>query len=115
MKLSFGIELNGVFSLAANFFRLILTESYGNYLIIMGTIFTPVLLLILIIWSYRKELKLIPLSLLSTLTVIGGFSWIIKYGGLDILLYGYFFWLTLILCVVGFNFYKFLKQKHVKS
>jgi hypothetical protein len=114
MKLSFGIEINGILGLFANFFRLILTESYFDYLAVMGTIFTPILLLILIIWSFRLQLKIIPLSILSFLTLIGGISWIFKYGGLDILIFGYYFWLMLIISVIGFNFYKLIKQKDVK-
>lgn len=115
MKLSFGIEINGFFGLFANFFRLILTESYVEYLSVMGTIFTPIILLILIIWSFREKLKMIPLSILSFLTILGSFSWIIKYGGMDILLFGYYFWLLLIVSVIGFNFFKLTKQKNAES
>lgn len=115
MSLSFGLEINGVLGIAANSFRLILTESYTEYLSVMSTVFTPILLLILVIWSFRKQLKMIPLTLLSVFTLIGGISWIFKYGGLDILLFGYYFWLILIIAVVAFNFFKIAKQKNVES
>jgi hypothetical protein len=58
---------------------------------------------------------MIPLSILSFLTILGSFSWIIKYGGMDILLFGYYFWLLLIVSVIGFNFFKLTKQKNAES
>lgn len=115
MSLSFGIELNGIMGLAANSFRIILSESYLEYLGVMSTIFTPILLLILIIWSFRQQLKIIPLSILSLMTILGGVSWLFKYGRLDILLFGYYFWLVLILTVIGFNFFKLSKQENVQT
>ena len=39
-------------------------------------------------------------TLLSIFTLVGGVSWIFKYGGLDILLFGYYFWLILIFVVI---------------
>lgn len=112
MSFSFGIEITGILGILANMSRLILVESYMDYLAVMGSIFTPILLLILIIWSFRKKLKLLPLSLLSIITLIGGLSWIFKYQGLEILLIGYYTWLLLILLVIAFNYYKYFKLQH---
>jgi hypothetical protein len=114
MSLSFGLEVTGMFGIAANAFRLALNDSYIDYLGVMSTVFTPVLLLILVIWSFRQELRMIPLTLLSVFTLIGGASWIFKYGGLNILLFGYYFWLILIVSVIGFNYFKLTKQKNVE-
>lgn len=114
MSLSFGVEVTGMLGVAANAFRLALTDSYIDYLGVMSTVFTPILLLILVIWSYRQELRMIPLTLLSVFTLIGGASWIFKYGGLNILLFGYYFWLILIVSVIGFNYFKLTKQKNVE-
>ncbi len=112
MSFSFGIEITGILGILANMSRLILVESYADYLAVMGSIFTPILLFILLILSLRKTLKLIRFSLLRIATLIGGLSWVFKYQGLDILLIGYYTWLFLIVVVIAFNYYKFFKLQH---
>lgn len=111
LKFSFGMDLNGFQSFGANFVRLFLSESYGEYLKVMISVVAPILSVVLIIWSLRKDIKLIPLTLVSIFCLFGISVWLFKYGSIGVLMYGYYFWLVLNVLVIGFNYYKFFNKK----
>ncbi len=111
LKFSFGMNLNGFQSFGANFARLFLSENYIEYLQVMISVIAPILTIVLIIWSLRSKIKLIPLSLLSILCLAGISVWLFKYGSIGVLMYGYYFWLILNVLIIGFNYFKFFNQK----
>lgn len=111
LKFSFGMNLNGFQSFGANFARLFLSENYVEYLQVMVSVIAPILTIVLIIWSLRSEIKLIPLTLLSMLCLAGISIWLFKYGSIGVLMYGYYFWLILNVLIIGFNYYKFFRQR----
>ena len=111
LKFSFGMNLNGFQSFGANFARLFLSENYIEYLQVMISVIAPILTIVLIIWSLRSKIKLIPLSFLSILCLAGISVWLFKYGSIGVLMYGYYFWLILNVLIIGFNYFKFFNQK----
>ena len=115
LRFSFGLELNGVFAFIANYTSIMLTENYVDYLKVMLTVTSPILLVVLIIWSFRKKLKTIPLAIVSIICLMGTFSWLFRYAGIDVLQYGYYFWCLLTIVVITFNFLKIFKFKDVEN
>jgi len=111
MRFSFIEEMSGYQAFGANALRLIFVENYLEYLSVMFTVVSPIFLLILIFWTMRPQLKLIPVALLSSVTLFGGVVWLFKYGSQSILLYGYWVWLLLIVATVGVSFWKLKTQK----
>jgi hypothetical protein len=112
LKFSFGIEINGIFAFIANFSSIILTESYLDYLKVMLTVISPVLLVVLIIWSYRNEIKLLPLVIVSIICLLGTFSWLFRYAEANVLMIGYYVWCILTIAVIIFNLLKIFKFKN---
>ena len=115
LKFSFGFELNGLYSFFANYSSIILTESFMDYLKVMLTVISPILLVVLIIWSFRKTINTIPLVIVSLVCLTGTFSWLFRYSGIDVLQFGYYFWCLLTVGVITFNFLKIFKFKDVET
>ena len=113
IKVSFIEYLGGFFAMFAPFARTIVSESFGEYLLKMFVALNPIFLLVLIAWSFRPQLKMIPLSILSTITFITGIFWFFKYKDESVLLYGYWFYMFLIILTIGLNFWKLKTQEKV--
>lgn len=107
----FDNRLNGAEAFALNFGRLFLVQDYAEYLQVMSTVLTNFFVLVLVIWSYRERVKLVPVLILSTLSLATALVWVIKYFEKDVLLYGYWVWIAFIVLLIGFHLYKYKNQR----
>jgi hypothetical protein len=103
LHVSFGKDLNGFEAFIFNFTRLFLVQDFMEYLKVMSTVLTSFFVVVLLIWSYRKHVKLIPTIILGGFILTTGFSWVFKYNGQGVLMYGYWIWLIFMLVLVVYN------------
>jgi hypothetical protein len=112
LHFSFGKDLNGFEAFIFNFTRLFMVQDYLTYLKVMSTVLTSFFVIVLLIWSYRAQTKLLPLIILGCFTLITAFSWVFKYSGQGVLMYGYWIWIGFIVSLVIYLFSKTRKPSH---
>jgi hypothetical protein len=109
LHFSFGKDLNGFEAFIFNFTRLFLVQNYIEYLKVVSTVLTSFFVLVMLIWSYRKQVKLIPVVMVGLIALITGLSWAAKYGGQGVLMFGYWVWIGYILLLIGYLLLKIRK------
>ena len=107
----FGKDLMGAEAFVFNFVRLFMVQDFVEYLKVVSTVLSNFFVLVLLIWSFREQLKFIPTLIISILALTTASTWIFKYADKGVLMFGYWFWLFFIVLLIGFNFYKIKSQK----
>jgi len=105
-----GIKLNGFSVFGANMATVVFVEGIQDYLVFLFTALTNVWVILLLVWSIRGNVRLIPTIILSLLTVTSAFSWAINMKGDGVLLIGYWMWVTSILLIIGFTLYRSIRK-----
>ncbi|CAG5078304.1 hypothetical protein [Parvicella tangerina] len=111
LDFSFGVTLNGFEAFVMQGVSVLSSTSYAEYLWKVFLLITPVLDIVLIFWLLRKQINLIAIVLVGIAVLIGSSSWIFRYGSLEILRAGYYYWLILNLLLVAVNFLAHGKKK----
>jgi len=109
----FGKDLMGAEAFVFNFVRLFMVQDFVEYLKVVSTVLSNFFVLVLLIWSYRERLKLVPTLIISILAISTASTWIVKYADKGVLMYGYWVWLFFIVTLIGFNLYKIKSQKSI--
>jgi len=105
-----GIKLNGFSVFGANMATVVFVEGFSEYLIFLFTALTNVWVILLLFWSIRSNVKLIPTIILSILTITSAFSWSFNMEGEGVLLMGYWMWVISILLIIGFTIYRSVRK-----
>jgi flagellar biosynthesis protein FlhB len=111
LHFSFGKDLNGFEAFIFNFTRLFLVQDFVEYVKVVSTVLTSFFVLVLLVWSYRQHVKLIPTILVGSFVLITGFSWVFKYSGQGVLMYGYWIWLGYMCALIIYNITRTQKVK----
>ena len=105
-----GIKLNGFSVFGANMATAVFVEGAQDYLMFLFTALTNVWVLLLLIWSVRSNVKVIPTVVLSLLAITSAFSWSFNIQGEGVLLMGYWLWIISILLIIGFTIYRSIRK-----
>ena len=105
-----GIKLNGFSVFGANLATVVFVENLNDYFMFLFTALTNVWVILLLIWSIRANVKIVPTIILSLLTISSALSWKFNMEGGGILLAGYWMWVISIVLVIGFTTYRSFKK-----
>lgn len=105
-----GIKLNGFSVFGANLATVVFVENLNDYFMFLFTALTNVWVILLLIWSIRANVKIVPTIILSLLTISSALSWKFNMEGEGILLAGYWMWVISIVLVIGFTTYRSFKK-----
>ena len=106
-----GVKLNGFLVFLTHLATINFVESFGEYVLFLFTALTNLWVVILLIWSYRKKVKLIPVICLGVLSLSSTFFWLFSMESMSVLLVGYWVWLFSVLAVVSFNLFKAFSRR----
>lgn len=101
---SFGTTLNGFEAFVLQAVSVYSAESYVEYLWKALLLATPILDVVLIFWLLRKQINKYAVIVLGGIVIISAASWMFRYGTLNILRVGYYYWLILNVLIVGIHF-----------
>ena len=101
-----GIELNGFSVFVAKIATVIFVEGFYAYLLFLFTALTNVWIVLLLIWSLRRNVKIVPTLILSLLAITSALSWKFNMEGEGVLLIGYWLWAISILLIISFTIYR---------
>ena len=101
-----GIELNGFSVFVANLATVVFVEGLSAYLLFLFTALTNVWIVLLLIWSLRRKVKIVPTLILSLLAITSALSWKFNMEGDGLLLIGYWFWVISIVLIISFTIYR---------
>lgn len=98
-----GIKLNGMSVFGAHIATVIFVDGVSDYILFLFTGLTNVWVILLLIWSVRKKVKVIPTVILSVLAITSALSWMFNMEGEGVLLMGYWLWVFSIILIIGFT------------
>ena len=101
-----GIELNGFSVFVAKIATVVFVDDFYAYLLFLFTSLTNVWIVLLLIWSLRSNVKIVPTLILSLLAVTSALSWSFNMEGDQVLLMGYWFWVISIVLIISFTIYR---------
>lgn len=101
-----GIELNGFSVFVAKIATVVFVEGLSAYLLFLFTALTNVWIVLLLIWSLRRKVKIVPTLILSLLAITSALSWKFNMEGEGVLLIGYWLWAISILLIISFTIYR---------
>ena len=101
-----GIELNGFSVFVAKIATVVFVEGLSAYLLFLFTALTNVWIVLLLIWSLRRKVKIVPTLILSLLAITSALSWKFNMEGDGVLLIGYWLWVISIVLIINFTIYR---------
>ena len=101
-----GIELNGFSVFVAKIATVVFVDDFYAYLLFLFTALTNLWVVLLLIWSLRRKVKIVPTLILSLLAVTSALSWSFNMEGDQVLLMGYWFWVISIVLIISFTIYR---------
>lgn len=101
-----GVKFDGVSVALINLFTIKFVTSFSEYISYLFVALTNIWIVILLVWSFRKQVKLIPTIILSLLAITSAISWYLKMEESNVLLIGYWLWALTVILIAGFNLYK---------
>jgi hypothetical protein len=101
-----GIELNGFSVFGANIATIVFVEGFYAYLFFLFASLANVWVVLLLIWSVRRKVKIVPTLILSLLSVTSALSWKFNMEGDGVLLIGYWLWVISIVLIISFTIYR---------
>ncbi len=105
-----GLKLNGISVLGIHAATFGLINDLWEYLAFLFTALTNVWVVVLLFWAFRKEVKLLPVIILSGLAISSAISWKINMHESGVLLIGYWMWVLSIVLISGFDILKAFKK-----
>ena len=101
-----GIKFNGFSVFVANLATVVFVEGLSAYLLFLFTALTNVWIVLLLIWSLRRKVKIVPTLILSLLAITSALSWKFNMEGDGVLLIGYWLWVISIVLIINFTIYR---------
>ena len=101
-----GIELNGFSVFVAKIATVVFVDDFYAYLLFLFTALTNLWVVLLLIWSLRRKVKIVPTLILSLLAITSALSWKFNMEGDGLLLIGYWFWVISIVLIISFTIYR---------
>lgn len=115
LDFSFGVTLNGFEAFVMQGVSVLSSKDYSEYIWKAFLLSTPILDLVMIFWLLRKDINLVAIVTVGMMVIIGSTSWLFRYGDLDILRIGYYYWLVLNLVLIGINLLVHKKDKVISN
>ena len=106
-----GMKLNGLAVFGMNFATVVFVDGFSEYLVFLFTALTNVWVVLLLIWSVRRNVKRFPTLILSLLAISSALSWVFTMESDGVLLMGYWLWILSIVTIIGFTIFRSFKSQ----
>lgn len=113
LQVSLGIKLSGWEVTILHFSEIIFLNSITEYIFILPTIFVHLWIIGLII-GYFLEKQTVKFIILSSLSILSSFIWLILLEHSSVLLIGYYLWLFSILLIITGRILNFFEKKQTE-
>lgn len=101
-----GVKFDGISVALINLFTIKFVTSFSDYIAYLFVALTNVWIIVMLFWSFRSKLKIVPTLMLSVLAITSAVSWFFRMEDGSVLLIGYWIWSLTILLIATFNLYK---------
>jgi len=105
-----GVKLNGLMTYGVHLATINFIEGFSDYIMFLFTALTNLWVVLLLIWSVRKKVKLLPSLILGLLAIVSALSWKFSMQESGVLLIGYWIWVVSIISITGLDVYRAIKK-----